>query len=101
MMGTVFTCDHPRQVRKLILLAPALLRDSSGAFLDPLTGKDLTYSRKSAHGLQAVSVPTTIVHGMEDDVVPLEPVREIAKELFTDFKYIVVDDGHRLHKAFD
>ena len=49
-MGTVFTCDYPGQVRKLILLAP---------------------------------------------------VWEIAKELFTNLKYIVVDDGHRLHKAFE
>lgn len=99
LMGTVFTCDHPEQVRKLTLLAPALLRDPSGAFLDPVTGKDLAYSGKSAHGFQTVSVPTTIIHGTEDDVVPLEPVRKIAKELFTDLQYIVVDDNHRLHKA--
>ncbi|MCI0554486.1 MAG: alpha/beta hydrolase [Anaerolineae bacterium] len=99
LMGTVFTCDHPKQVRKLILLAPALLRDSASAFLDPVTGKDLAYSRKSARGLQPVSVPTTIIHGTEDNVVPLEPVREIAKELFTELQYIVVDDNHRLHKT--
>jgi pimeloyl-ACP methyl ester carboxylesterase len=101
LMGVVFTCDYPEHVRKLILLAPALLRDSSGTFLDPLTGEDLTYSRKSVQGLQTVSVPTTIVHGTQDDVVPLEPVWEIAKDLFTDLQYIVVDDGHRLHKAFE
>jgi len=74
------------------------------SFLDEkknLTGEDLTYSRKSVHGLQPVSVPTTIIHGKADDVVPLEPVREISKELFTNLTYIVVDDGHRLHKAFE
>ena len=85
LMGTVFTCEHPTQVRKLILLAPALLRDHFAPYLN----------------LEAVSVPTVIVHGTEDDVVPLEPVREIAEKLFTDLQYIVVDDGHRLHKAFE
>ena len=99
LMGTVFTCNYPEQIRLLILLAPALLRDSSGALLDPVTGNDLAYSRKSTRGLQAVSVPATIIHGTEDDVVPLEPVRKIAKKLFTNLQYIVVDDNHRLHKT--
>ncbi len=85
LMGTVFTCEHPDQVRKLVLLAPALLRDHFASYLD----------------LEPVSVPTVIIHGTEDDVVPLEPVREIAQKLFTNLTYHVVDDGHRLHKAFD
>src|SRR5689334_7556473 len=34
LMATVFTCQHPTQVRKLILLAPALLMDPFGAYLD-------------------------------------------------------------------
>ena len=85
LMGTSFTCQHPTQVRKLILLAPALLRDHFAPYLN----------------LEPVSVPTVIIHGTEDDVVPLEPVREVAEKLFTNLKYIVVDDGHRLHKAFE
>ncbi len=85
LMGTVFTCEHPTQVRKLILLAPALLRDHFAAYLN----------------LETVSVPTIIVHGTEDDVVPLESVRELAEKIFTNLQYIVVNDGHRLHKAFE
>ncbi|MDD2922808.1 MAG: alpha/beta fold hydrolase [Anaerolineales bacterium] len=85
LMGTVFTCEHPNQVRKLILLAPALLRDPFDEYLN----------------LQTVSVPTVIVHGTEDDIVPLEPVREVAQKLFADLTYRVVNDGHRLHKAFE
>ncbi|NOH02549.1 MAG: alpha/beta fold hydrolase [Chloroflexi bacterium] len=84
LMGTVFTCNHPTQVRKLILLAPALLRDHFASYLD----------------LEPVSVPTVVVHGTADDVVPLEPAREVAEKLFTNLKYIVVDDGHRLQEAF-
>jgi dipeptidyl aminopeptidase/acylaminoacyl peptidase len=98
-MGTAFTCDHPEQVRVLTLLAPALLRDSAGAFLDPMSGKELAYSRKSVSGLKRVSVPTTIIHGTADDKVPLEPVRRIAKEIFMKLQYMVVDDNHRLHKT--
>jgi len=84
LMGTVFTCKHPTQVRKLILLAPALLREHFASHLD----------------LEPVSVPTVIVHGTEDDIVPLEPVRALAERLFTNLKHIVVDDGHRLQKVF-
>lgn len=99
LMGTAFTCDHPEQVRLLTLLAPALLRDSAGALLDPMSGKELAYSRNSVSGLKPVSVPTTIIHGTADDIVPLEPVRRIAKEIFINLQYIVVDDDHRLHKT--
>jgi pimeloyl-ACP methyl ester carboxylesterase len=84
LMGTVFTCEHPTQVRKLILLAPALLRDHFAAYLN----------------LEPVSVPTVIIHGTADDVVPLEPVREIAEKLFANLQTIVVNDGHRLQEAF-
>ena len=85
LMGTVFTCKHPTQVKKLILLAPALLREQFASYLD----------------LEPVSVPTVIIHGMLDDVVPMDPVRAIADKLFTNMQHIVVDDGHRLHKAFE
>ena len=83
LMGTVYTCKHPTQVRKLILLAPALLRQPFGSHLD----------------LEPVSVPTVIIHGTLDDVVPLGPVREIAKKLFTNLTYHIVEDDHRLHKT--
>lgn len=101
LMGTVFTSEHPNQVRKLILLAPAILRDPAGRYMDPLTGELLKVSEKSKHGLQTVPVPTIVVHGKADDVVPLEAVRKIAETLFTNLQYIVVEDGHRLHKAFE
>ena len=83
LMGTVYTCEHPTQVRKLILLAPALLREPFGSYLD----------------LEPVSVPTIIIHGTLDTVVPLEPVREIAKKLFANLTYHIVEDDHRLQKT--
>jgi pimeloyl-ACP methyl ester carboxylesterase len=83
LMGTVYTCTNRMRVRKLILLAPALLRDPFGSHLD----------------LQPVPVPTIVIHGTRDEVVPLEPAREVAQALFTDLTYLVVDDDHRLHKT--
>jgi predicted alpha/beta hydrolase family esterase len=84
LMGTVFTCQKPTQVRKLILLAPALMKDPFGSYLN----------------LEPISVPTVVIHGTTDDVVPLEAAREYAEKLFTNLRYIVVNDGHRLQEAF-
>jgi predicted esterase len=82
-MGTVFTLDHPDQVRKLVLLAPALMLDPLASLPQP----------------KPVSVPTIVIHARLDTVVPLEPVRAIVQKLFTDVKYYVVEDDHRLGKS--
>ncbi|MBL8098338.1 MAG: alpha/beta hydrolase [Anaerolineales bacterium] len=97
LMATVFASENPKQVRKLVLLAPAILKDENGIYIDPVIGEPLQGKWKH---LQTISVPTVIVHGNQDDVVPLEPVRKTAEELFSDVEFIVVDDGHRLQKAF-
>ena len=99
LMGTVFTCKYPHQVYKLILLAPVLLQDTDGTYLDPLTGEHLLHLKDSNWRLSPVSVPTIIVHGTQDDVVPLEPVRKTAQTLFTNLTYHVVNDDHRLGQS--
>jgi pimeloyl-ACP methyl ester carboxylesterase len=85
LMGAIFTCEHPDQVRKQVLLAPALMLPEFASFL----------SR------EPVPVPTTIIHGMQDTVVPLEQVREIAEKVFSTLTYEIVEDDHHLHKATD
>jgi len=85
LMGAIFTCEHPEQVRKQVLLAPALMLPEFASFLDR----------------EPVTVPTTIIHGTQDTVVPLEEVREIAKKVFSNLTYHIVDDNHRLHIATD
>ena len=85
LMGAIFTCEHPDQVRKLVLLAPALMLPEFASFL----------------ALEPVPVPTTVIHGRLDTVVPLEEVREIAQKVFTNLTYQIVDDDHRLHIATD
>lgn len=82
LMGALFTCQHPQQVRKLILLAPALTLP------------------EFARRLPApVAVPTVVIHGTRDDVVPLEPVRALAEKVFRNLGYRIVDDDHRLMKT--
>ena len=83
LMATIFTLDHVTQVRKLILLAPALTLDPLASLANP----------------KPVSVPTILIHGTSDTVVPLEPVRAIAQKLFTNLTYTIVEDDHRLQKS--
>ena len=82
LMATVFTLEHEEQVHKLILLAPALSQA-----IAPL-------SRPGP-----ISVPTILIHGTRDTVVPFEPVREIAQKLFSNLTILPVEDDHRLHKT--
>jgi pimeloyl-ACP methyl ester carboxylesterase len=79
LMGAMFTCRHPEQVNKLILLAPALIwPDFAQAPPAP------------------VSVPTVVYHGRRDDLIPLDLVRPLAEKVFTDLTFHAVDDDHGL-----
>ncbi len=82
LMATVFTLEHEEQVRKLVLLAPALAQE-----IAPLPKP------------RPITVPTILIHGTQDTVVPLEPVREIAQRLFSNLSLYPVEDDHRLHKT--
>ncbi|GAB4503944.1 MAG: alpha/beta fold hydrolase [Anaerolineales bacterium] len=85
LMGAIFTCQHPDQVRKLVLLAPALMLPEFASYLER----------------EPVPVSTVIIHGTQDDVVPLEAVRQIAQKVFSNLTYHIVDDDHRLHRTAD
>jgi pimeloyl-ACP methyl ester carboxylesterase len=82
LMATIFTLEHEEQVRKLVLLAPALAQEIAPL---PKPGP--------------ISVPTILIHGTQDTIVPLEPVREIAERLFSNLTLYTVEDDHRLHKT--
>jgi pimeloyl-ACP methyl ester carboxylesterase len=80
LMGALFTCRHPQQVNRLVLLAPALIWPDFAQVLPP-----------------PVSVPTVVYHGSRDSVIPLELVRPLAEQVFLDLTFHVVDDDHSLH----
>lgn len=81
-MGAIFTHQHPEQVKKLILLAPAL-----------------TWPGFADHFSAPISVPTVVYHGREDTIVPLEPVRAVCEQVFTDLTFHAVDDDHQLRET--
>lgn len=83
LMAAVYACLHERRVNKLILLAPALHLEPYKPFQD-----------KTLH------MPITIFHGLQDDVVPLEKVRTVARKLFINHKFNAVEDDHSLHNTF-
>jgi len=80
LMGALFTCRHPQQVARLILLAPAL-----------------TWPDFAAKPPPAVAVPTIVYHGRNDTVVPLSAARAVAEQVFTNLMFHEVDDDHDLH----
>jgi pimeloyl-ACP methyl ester carboxylesterase len=82
LMAALFTCQRPAQVRKLVLLAPALIwPDFVGAPLEP------------------VSVPTIVYHGERDELLPLEIVRKLAEGVFLELDFRMVDDDHGLYRT--
>jgi pimeloyl-ACP methyl ester carboxylesterase len=80
LMGAMFTCHHPERVQKLILLAPALIWPEFAQTLPA-----------------PVSVPTVVYHGRRDDLIPLNLVRSLAEQVFTNLNFHAVDDDHGLH----
>lgn len=82
LMGVLFTCQRPAQVRRLVLLAPALVwPDFASAPPAP------------------VDTPTVLYHGLRDAIVPLEPVRRLAQQVFENLELHVVDDDHGLYQT--
>lgn len=83
LMAAVYACLHEERVKQLILLAPALHLDPYKPFQDKI-----------------LQLPITIFHGLQDDVVPLNEVRGMARRLFVNHEFNAVEDDHSLHKTF-
>lgn len=83
LMAALFAIDNEPRVERLILLAPAI---NLVEFIP-------------RHG-RAISVPVWIFHGRDDEVIPIEDVRRVAQEVFTDLRFNEVDDDHSLHRTF-
>ncbi len=83
LMATIFACLNESRVRRLVLLAPALLH------ADPAS-----YCKKP------LEIPVILYHGKSDSVVPPEPTREIAGKIFHNLDYRLVVDDHNLHVVF-
>jgi pimeloyl-ACP methyl ester carboxylesterase len=83
LMATVYTCENEQNVKRLILLAPALNLPDFEPYLDcPLR------------------IPVVLYHGRYDDVVPPETVHAISTKKFSNLVHHLVDDDHSLHHTF-
>lgn len=83
LMATVYAAKNEAKTKKLILLAPALNANEFTSY---------THMK--------IPLPVIIYHGSQDDVVPPAAVREIAKKVFINLHYHLVDDDHSLHHTF-
>jgi len=84
LMAVYYASRHPEQVRKLILLAPAL-----------------HLAEFAQHLPKPIRVPAVLIIGKKDDVIPGELVHRIARRILNRLSYISVDDDHRLHHTAD
>jgi predicted esterase len=83
LMATLFAMENESGVEKMTLLAPAI-----------------NLLHFAPHEYKKLSVPVCIYHGSGDDVIPLAEVEPVAKEVFSNLSFNVVEDDHFLHKTF-
>jgi pimeloyl-ACP methyl ester carboxylesterase len=83
LMAALYAFQYQNRLKKLILLAPALNLPE----LNPYLSEKLT-------------VPVYVFHGKEDEVIPPKPIQSIAKKVFTNLTFNLVDDDHRLSRTF-
>lgn len=84
LIATLFAIRHPEQVRQLILLAPAL-------HVPELANRRI----------KPIFIPTVLIIGKKDDVIPVQTVYNKARRIFPKLTYLSVDDDHRLHHTTD
>lgn len=82
LMAALYACRHPSRVKKVILLAPAL-----------------PFPAFAENPPEPCDVPVVIFHGRRDTVVPLEPTRALAEQVFRNLVFHEVDDDHMLHET--
>ena len=82
LMASLYTCEHPHQVKKLVLLAPALI------------WPDFAESPP-----EPVSVPAVVFHGTRDELIPIERSQELAEKVFLNLVFNAVEDDHGLYNT--
>lgn len=81
LMAALYAAQNPRRVRKLVLLAPALIWPDFVAQADALR----------------IAIPAVVFLGKRDTVIPLAQVQPIVERVFTALDLHLVDDDHGLH----
>ena len=84
LMASIFVMENEPRVKRLVLLAPAV-----------------NLMEFSPYRNRKIQVPVHIYHGRQDEVIPLEDVQGVARQVFSDLTFHSVDDDHYLHKTFE
>ena len=83
LMAAKFALDHEQRVKKLILIAPALI----------LEGFEQACKAK-------LGIPVVLYHGTRDDVVDPYETKRNAEKCFACLDHCFVDDDHPLNEVF-
>ncbi|WP_028319816.1 alpha/beta fold hydrolase [Desulfatiglans anilini] len=83
LMAALFAMLHPEKVCQLILLAPAIHLISA-----------------STYPVRPIPTPAILFHGIQDEVIPIDKVEPLSRELFQHLSFHLVEDDHFLHRTF-
>ncbi|UCE34499.1 MAG: alpha/beta hydrolase [Deltaproteobacteria bacterium] len=83
LMAGLYSFQNPDKVKKLILLAPALNLPEFEPYLS-----------------ETLTVPVSVFHGKNDEVISCQAVKVIAERVFPDLSFTVLDDDHSLTTTF-
>lgn len=83
LMAALYAFQNQDRIKKLILLAPALNLPEFTPYLS-----------------EKFTPPAFIFHGKEDELISPKPIQTIAKKVFTNLTFTMVDDDHRLSGTF-
>jgi len=83
LMASIFAMENEPSVRRLILLAPAI-----------------NLVEFTSYRQRKIVTPVHIYHGRQDEVIPIEEVQSVARQVFSNLTFHAVDDDHYLHKTF-
>jgi predicted esterase len=83
LMAGLYSFQNPDKVKKLILLAPALNLPEFELYLS-----------------ETLTVPVSVFHGKNDEVISCQAVKVIAERVFPNLTFTVLDDDHRLTTTF-
>jgi pimeloyl-ACP methyl ester carboxylesterase len=84
LMASIFVMENEPRVKRVVLLAPAINLMEFSPYRD-----------------RKIQVPVHIYHGRQDEVIPLEDVEGVARQVFSDLTFHAVDDDHYLRKTFE
>ena len=83
LMAALYTFQNRERIKNLILLAPALNLPEFTPYLG-----------------ETLSLPVYVFHGRDDELIPVQQIQKIAKTVFANLTFTLLDDDHRLSRKF-